>query len=115
MKENRGETEVHERFSAIAQSGEIHLSLGYRQGGMVMWVTAEKPNVPLFAAQDPSIVRWYHEDQVRDLVRSDPMNLNRVAEIDLRVKGELEDVFEGSQRMIGVVIQRPYVLHVYVP
>jgi hypothetical protein len=115
MKENRGETEVHERFSAIAQSGEIHLSLGYRQGGMVMWVTAEKPNVPLFAAQDPSIVRWYHEDQVLDIVRSDPMNLNRVAEIDLRVKGELEDVFEGSQRMIGVVIQRPYVLHVYVP
>jgi hypothetical protein len=49
-KENRGGTEVHERFSAIAESGEIYLSLGYRQGGMVMWVTAEKPNVPLYAA-----------------------------------------------------------------
>src|SRR5262249_58900724 len=36
-KENRGETLVRERFSAVAERGELHLSLAYRQGGMVMW------------------------------------------------------------------------------
>jgi hypothetical protein len=32
-KEARGETHVRETFSAVAESGEVHLSLAYRQGG----------------------------------------------------------------------------------
>jgi hypothetical protein len=63
-KETRGETHVRETFSAIAETGEIHLSLAYRQGGVVIWVTADKPNLPLYAAQDPTIERWYQEDQL---------------------------------------------------
>src|SRR5262245_19655039 len=77
----RGETRVREEFSAVSDTGRIHLSLAYRQGGMVMWVTAEKPNLPMYAAQDPAIVRWYQEDQVLDIVRSDPMKINGVTEI----------------------------------
>ena len=42
-KARRGETEVRETFSAVAESGEIHLSLAYRQGGMLIWATA-RPN-----------------------------------------------------------------------
>jgi hypothetical protein len=114
-KETRGETHVRETFSAIAEDGEIHLSLAYRQGGVVMWVTAEKPNLPLYAAQDSTIVRWYQEDQVVNIVLSDPMNVNGVTEIDLEAKGELADVFDGSERVVGVVIQRPYMRQVYVP
>jgi len=45
---------------------------------------ARKPNLSLYAGQDPTIVRWYQEDQVLDIIRSDPMNLNRVSEIDSR-------------------------------
>jgi hypothetical protein len=33
-KERRGETEVRETFSGVADSGEVHLSLTFRQGGM---------------------------------------------------------------------------------
>jgi hypothetical protein len=29
-------------------------------------------------------------------------------------KGELSDVFDGSERTVAVVIQRPYMRHVYV-
>jgi hypothetical protein len=114
-KEHRGETQVRETFSAVADSGEVHLSLTYRQGGMVTWVTADKPNLPLYAAKDPSIVRWYQEDQVINVVRSQPLNLNTVSEISLTVKGELSDVFDGNEHIIAVVIQRPYVRQVYVP
>lgn len=114
-KERRGETLVRETFSAVADSGEVHLSLTHEQGGMVIWATADRPNLPLYAAKDPSIVRWYQEDQGMNVVRSDPLKVNRVSEINLNVKGELRDVFDGSERIVAVVIQRPYVRQVYVP
>ena len=114
-KARRGETEVRETFSAVAESGEIHLSLAYRQGGMLIWAIAAEPNLPLYSANDPSIIRVYQEDQVMNVVRSVPLNIDGVSEIDLRVRGELDDVFDGSQRVVGVVIQRPYMRQVYVP
>jgi hypothetical protein len=95
-KEQPGETQVHESFSAVSDDGEIELSLSYRQGGMVAWVTAEQPNLPLYAARDPSIVRWYKEDQVINIVRSDPLKINAISEISLKVRGELTDVFDGA-------------------
>ena len=114
-KERPGETQVRESFSAVADSGEVHLSLAYQQGGMLIWATADRPNLPLYAAKDPGIVRWYQEDQVINVVRSDPLKVNRVSEISRKVKGELEDVFDGNERVVAVVIQRPYMRQVYVP
>jgi hypothetical protein len=115
-KERQGETRVRESFSAVADGGEVHLSLDYQQGGdLVIWAAPDRPNLPLYAAADPSIVRWYQEDQVMNVVRSDPLNINRVSEISLNVKGELGDVFDGNERIVGVVIQRPYMRRVYVP
>src|SRR4029450_8507123 len=67
-KERRGETDVRETFSAVAESGAVNLSLAYAQGGMVMWATADTPNLPLYAAADPTILRSYQEDQVLNVV-----------------------------------------------
>jgi hypothetical protein len=114
-KERQGETHVNETFDAVAEDGEIYLSLAYEQGGLVMWVTADEPNLPLYAAKDPSVVRVYQEDQVINVVRSIPMNVDRVSEISLNVRGELEDVFDGTERVVAVVIQQPYMREVYVP
>lgn len=115
IKARRGETAVRETFSAVAESGQVHLVLAYEQGGMLAWVTADKPNLPLYAARDSTIERWYQEDQVVDIVRSDPMKINRVSGISLKVTGELEDVFDGAEQVVAVVIQRPYMRQVYVP
>jgi hypothetical protein len=115
-KERRGETRVRETLSAVAERGELHLSLAYEQGGDVLiWASPEMPNLPLRAASDPRIVRWYQEDQVMNVVRSDPLSVDRVSELSLEVKGELEDVFDGNERVVAVVIQRPYMRQVYVP
>jgi hypothetical protein len=115
-KERPGETQVREAFSAVAERGEVHLSFAYEQGGdLVIWISPDKPNLPLRAARNPHIVRWYQEDQVMNVVRSDPLNVNRVSEISLDVQGELDDVFDGSERVVAVVIQRPYLRQVYVP
>jgi hypothetical protein len=114
-KERQGETHVRETFDAVAEGGEIHLSLAYEQGGMVMWITADEPNLPIYAAKDPNVVRVYQEDQVINIVRSVPMNVDRVSEINFNVRGELEDVFDGTERVVAVVIQQPYMREVYVP
>jgi hypothetical protein len=115
-KDRRGETRVRESFSAVAEHGEVHLSLAYEQGGeLIIWASPDAPNLPLRAARNTDIVRWYQEDQVMNVVRSDPLNVDRVTEISLDVKGELESVFDGSERIVAVVIQRPYMPRVYVP
>ena len=115
-KERRGETSVRETFSAVADHGEIHLALAYEQGGdLLLWASPDAPNLPLRAARNPSIVRWYQEDQVMNVVLSDPLNVDRVTDLRLEVKGELEDVFDGGERVVAVVIQRPYMRQVYVP
>ena len=104
-----------ETFSAVSESGEVHLSLTYQPGGMMIWATADQPNLPLRAAKNPDILRVYQEDQVFNVVRSEPMNIDRVPDIHLTVKGELADVFDGNERVIAVVIQRPYMRRAYVP
>jgi hypothetical protein len=43
------------------------------------------------------------------------MNVDRMSKISLDVKGELEDVFDGTEHVIAVVIQHPYMRDVYVP
>jgi hypothetical protein len=115
-KKRWGEAHVHETFSAVADGGEIHLSLAYDQGGdLVIWATPDEPNLCLRAASDPRIVRWYREDQVMNVVRSDPLDVDRVSEVSLSTVGELEDVFDGNARIVAVVIQQPYMRRVYVP
>jgi hypothetical protein len=114
-KQQRGQTQVRETFAAVADRGQVQLSLAYQQGGMVLWATAEQPNLPLYAANDPTVVRWYQEDQVLDVVRSDPLGLDGVSELTLAVEGELTDVFDGTQRVVAAFIQRPYMRQVYEP
>jgi len=84
-------------------------------GGVVVWSTADEPNLPLVAAKNPNIVRWYQEDQVLDIVFSEPMQLNQVSEAALRAGSELRDLLDGRERVVAVVIQRPYMRQVYVP
>jgi hypothetical protein len=44
---------------------------------------------------------------VINVVRSDPLNVNGVSEFSLKVQDELADVFDGNERVVAVVIQRP--------
>jgi hypothetical protein len=50
-----------------------------------------------------------------EVVRSDPPQVDRVSELGLSVRGELAGVFDGTERVVAVVIQRPYLRRVYVP
>src|SRR5262249_24028523 len=48
-KHRRAQTQARESFSAVANTGAVHLSLAYQQGGTVIWATADKPNLALYA------------------------------------------------------------------
>src|SRR5262249_1470459 len=111
----RGETQIRETFSAVSEDGAVHLALSYRQGGMVIWATADQPNLELRAAKDPSVVRWYQEDQVMDVVRSVPLAVDQVSEIDIRFEGGRGYVWGGRERGGAFAIQRLYRRKVYVP
>lgn len=113
-KEKRGETHGRETFSAVADTGAVELSLAYDQGGFVLWMTADKPDLPEVAANDPDIVRWYQEDQVFDVVQSGELQVDRTSQVSLVVQGELADVFDGKERIVAVFIRRPYLRQVYV-
>jgi len=113
-KQKRGETHVRETFSAVADTGAVDLSLAYQQGCLVLWMTADEPDLPLVAANDPAIVRWYQEDQVFDVVHSCELQVDRTSQVSLVVQGELADVFDGKERIVAVFIRRPYLRQVYV-
>jgi hypothetical protein len=49
------------------------------------------------------------------LVDDDPLNIDAGSEITLNVHRELADVFDGTERVVGVVIQRPYMRPVSFP
>jgi len=88
----------------------MRMTLAYTQGGeWLVWTTASEPNLALYAARDPSVLRIYQEDHVLNVVRSVPLKIDRVCEIVVRVEGELCDVFDGTEEIIAVVIQRPSV------
>ncbi|MEV6103372.1 hypothetical protein AB0M28_01495 [Streptomyces sp. NPDC051940] len=113
-KKDPGRTHVHETFSAETDAGSIHLNLAYEQGGMTLWSAPEHPELLLRAAADPALARWYQEDQVMDVVRADPLGLDRVAEVTVEGTGELAEVFDDATRVVAVVIQRPYMRRVFV-
>ena len=50
-----------------------------------------------------------------DVVRSDPLGIDGVSELSLDVAGELAEVFDGTERVVALFIQRPYMRQVYVP
>jgi hypothetical protein len=63
-KARRGETQVREAFSAVAERGEVHLLLVYDQGGdLLVWASPDKPNLPLRAARDRALVQGGSGDE----------------------------------------------------
>jgi hypothetical protein len=76
---------VRETFSAVADSGKPHLSLAYRQGGLLVWAPADQSNLPL---------------AIHTIRRSCT---------------SMADVFDATTRIVAVVSQRPYMRQVFVP
>jgi hypothetical protein len=61
-------------------------------------------------------VRWYKEDLVHDIVRSRPLGIDHVSELNLDLTAaSLADIFDGNHQVVGIVVQPTYLRRVFVP
>jgi len=62
-----------------------------------------KRDSKLYSAVDPSFYRIYRYEQVIDVVKSVPANIDRVSSHELRVSiPELTKMFDGSEELVGI-------------
>jgi hypothetical protein len=70
----------------------------------------------VYSAAEPSFYRIYRVDYGAEMVRSVPANVDRAQEARLTVKGPaFADLFDGSEKVIGIVNTPWYVRQVFLP
>ncbi len=68
------------------------------------------------SAADPDFYRIYRYEQVIDIVRSVPRNVDRVSSLELDVTiPELDPLFDGSERLVGIAVVPWYTRQTYLP
>src|SRR5262249_58481 len=92
-KEQRGETQVRQSFSAVADDGEIKLSLTYMQGGIAGLEHGRKTEPSALCSQGP---------QYRALVSGGP-GYQHSSQRSAQNERRLRDKPEGARRAVGCV------------
>ena len=79
--------------------GAIHLRVQYRRGTLARSTTEAK----FFSPVQPDFFRIYRTQQGLDVVRSIPLGVDRVEDIEFKVSlGELTDIFDGTEQLLSV-------------
>jgi len=69
----------------------------------------------VISAKDPALWRTYKFDTGTDTVKSDALGIDRTRNIEFRVNAmEFADLFNGSERLVGVNLVPWYIRQVYV-
>lgn len=97
---------------ALEDGGELSFDLSYRSG-VPSWSTSD--GYP-YSNVNPDFYRIYKYDQLADLAMSAPLerSLNGDMTFDASI-AELDGVFDGSERIVAVVVAPMYVRDVYLP
>ncbi len=76
----------------------------------------KKKKSKLYSAVDPSFFRIYQYDQIMDVVKSTPANINRVSDYQLRVTmSELRKLFDGTEQLVGIALVPSYRRQTFLP
>jgi hypothetical protein len=68
------------------------------------------------SAVEPSFYRIYRVDQGMDLIKSIPAGIDRVQSCQLRVTmSELRKMFDGSEKIVGIIVIPWYVRKLFLP
>lgn len=111
-----GQLQVRDVMSVDAEDGRLEIAMTYQPNGLGLWMTADEPDLCVRSAVDPAITRWYKEDLVHDIVRSRPLDIDRMSELSIDVTvSSLADLFGGGHEVIGVIINPTYIRRVFVP
>lgn len=70
----------------------------------------------VYSSVDPGFFRIYRVDQTTDLIKSVPVKVDRLQSYQFSVKvPELQDMFDGSEKLVALVAQPLYVRQVFLP
>jgi hypothetical protein len=93
-------------------AGSLSLTLRYPHGPQARMTAEQKVYSPL----RPDFHRIYRSDQVTEVVKSVPSNVDRVEALDLKVElSEFADLFDGAQQLIGITVAPWVARKIYLP
>jgi hypothetical protein len=99
----------------LAAGGTIECQVTYERGPL-LHQTADRPNYPLWSAVDANMVRVYQEESVLEILRNDATGLNVTRDVLFRsTVPELADLFDGSERLVGILSNPYYTRKVFSP
>lgn len=107
---------ISEHYQIEPQTGGIlDVRLTYGRGRLIR-ISGEHPNFPVWAAEDPRILRVYQEDSVLEVIRTDILGINHVQTLSFQMTiPELVDVFDGSERLVTIMANPHYSRKVFSP
>lgn len=106
------EAMVSDRIEARTNEGVVALEFRYRRG--VPERVASERRVRF--TTEPELVRVYRADELVDVVKSAPAEIDRLERFGLRVTlPELADIFDGSEQVVNLMVQPWYLRQVYAP
>lgn len=93
-------------------AGSLRLTLRYPHGPLARMTAEQKVYSPL----RPDFHRIYRSDQVTEIVKSAPSNVDRVEALDLKIElSEFADLFDGTQQLVGITIAPWVARKIYLP
>jgi hypothetical protein len=70
----------------------------------------------IYSSIDPGFYRIYRVDQTTDLIKSVPINVDNLQNYQFKVKvPELQDMFDGSEKLVALIAQPLYIRQVFLP
>jgi hypothetical protein len=70
----------------------------------------------IYSSIDPGFYRIYRVDQTTDLIKGIPVKVDRLQSYQFNVKvPELQEMFDGSEKLVALVAQPLYVRQVFLP
>ena len=75
-----------------------------------------KSEQKVYSAKDPGFFRIYRFDSATEMLKSVPMNVNRIQEYTLRVTTpEMSSIFDGNEQVVAITAIPLYVRQVFLP
>ena len=76
----------------------------------------KKSEQKIYSAKDPGFFRIYRIDSATEMLRSVPMNVDRIQDYQLRVTvPELSGIFNGTEQIVAITAIPLYVRQVFLP
>lgn len=102
-------------WEVLGQTGKVELAFRLSSLPDASARSRNKSEANVISARNPALWRIYKFDTGTDNVKSDALGIDRIRSLELRVNAaEFADLFDGTERIVGINLVPWYVRQVYV-